>query len=225
MSGTRDEPCVSLGYVFAERSWLETALTHRSSGSPNNERLEFLGDALLNFIIAAELFKRFPQASEGQLSRLRSTLVKGETLAALARSLDLGDHLKLGSGELKTGGARRTSILAGAFEALIGAVYKDGGIKACRRIVAAIYKDHLDSVSPAQNLKDPKTRLQELLQSQKRPIPTYSVESVEGQAHSQVFHVQCTFDDGGVTLGVGSTRRKAEQDAAQKALDYLARSG
>lgn len=221
MSRNRDGLCTALGYTFSDKSWLDTALTHRSVGTPNNERLEFLGDAILSFIIADELYKRFPQASEGQLSRLRANLVKGETLAVIAKSLDLGDYLNLGSGELKTGGFRRASILAGAMEALIGAVYRDGGIKACRRIVVAVYRDRLDHISPTQNLKDPKTRLQELLQAQRRPIPTYQVKSVDGQAHTQVFHVECRFDGGVMTVGEGSTRRKAEQDAAQKALDHL----
>lgn len=221
MSRSRDALCTALAYTFSDQSWLDTALTHRSVGAPNNERLEFLGDALLSFIIADELYKRFPHASEGQLSRLRANLVKGETLAVIAKSLNLGEFLNLGSGELKTGGSRRASILAGAMEALIGAVYRDGGIKACRRIVIAVYRDRLDHISPTQNLKDPKTRLQELLQSRKRPIPTYQVKSVEGQAHTQIFHVECLFDDGVMTIGEGSTRRKAEQDAAQKALDHL----
>ena len=221
MSRTRDELCAALGYTFSDQSWLETALTHRSAGTPNNERLEFLGDAILSFIIADELYKRFPQASEGQLSRLRANLVKGETLAVIARSLNLGESLNLGSGELKTGGFRRASILAGAMEALIGAVYRDGGMKTCRRIVIAVYKDRLEHISPSQNLKDPKTRLQELLQAQKRPIPTYQVKAVEGQAHTQLFRVECLFDGETMTMGEGSTRRKAEQDAAQKALDHL----
>jgi ribonuclease-3 len=214
--------CNALGYTFSERSWLDTALTHRSVGTPNNERLEFLGDALLNFIIADELFKRFPQASEGQLSRLRANLVKGESLAVIARGLNLGESLNLGSGELKTGGHRRASILAGAMEAVIGAVYRDGGMKACRRIVTTVFKDRLENISPSQNLKDPKTRLQELLQAQRRPVPTYHVASVEGQAHTQLFHVECVYDGDATTVGEGSTRRKAEQDAAQKALDRLA---
>ncbi len=221
MSRSRDALCTALGYTFSDQSWLETALTHRSVGTPNNERLEFLGDALLSFIIADELFKRFPQASEGQLSRLRANLVKGETLAVIAKAMSLGDSLNLGSGELKTGGFRRASILAGAMEALIGAVYRDGGMKACRRIVLAVYKDRLAHISPTQNLKDPKTRLQEFLQAQRRPIPTYQVKSVEGEAHTQIFHVECLFDDGVMTMGEGSTRRKAEQHAAQKALDHL----
>lgn len=221
MSKNRDVLCTALGYTFSNQSWLEIALTHRSVGTPNNERLEFLGDAILSFIIADELFKRFPQASEGQLSRLRANLVKGETLAVIAKSLNLGESLILGSGELKTGGFRRASILAGAMEALIGAVYRDGGMKACRRIVVAVYKDRLDNISPSQNLKDAKTRLQELLQAQRRPVPTYQVMSVDGQAHTQVFHVECLFEDGAKTLGEGSTRRKAEQDAAQKALEHL----
>ncbi|HKJ22479.1 MAG TPA: ribonuclease III [Gammaproteobacteria bacterium] len=221
MSKLVDELCVALGYTFTDRAWLEIALTHRSFGIPNNERLEFLGDAILNFVIADELYKRFPQASEGQLSRLRASLVKGETLAALAGTVNLGQCLKLGSGELKTGGYRRASILAGAFEALLGGIYRDGGFRACRRIITAIYKDRLAGLSPAQNLKDPKTRLQELLQARKSPVPAYKVAAVEGQAHTQVFHVECVLGDGDVTVGEGTSRRKAEQDAAQKALDRL----
>lgn len=215
--------CAALDYQFSDQSWLEMAVTHRSAGTPNNERLEFLGDSILNFIIADELYKRFPHASEGQLSRLRASLVKGETLAALARTLNLGDFLRLGTGELKSGGFRRSSILAGAMEAVIGAVFRDGGIKVCRRLVTGVFRDRLEVMSPHQNLKDPKTRLQELLQARHRPIPAYAVKSVEGQAHTQTFYVECVLEDGAATLGQGSTRRKAEQDAAQKALDCLGR--
>lgn len=221
MSKPADELCAALGYTFTDKAWLETALTHRSYGTPNNERLEFLGDAVLNFVIADELYKRFSHASEGQLSRLRASLVKGETLAALARGVNLGKCLKLGSGELKTGGHRRASILAGAFEALLGGIYRDGGFRACRRIITAVYKDRLDNISPSQNLKDPKTRLQELLQSRRSPVPAYRVTSVEGEAHTQVFHVECVLSNGDITVGEGTSRRKAEQAAAQKALDRL----
>jgi len=221
LSNPAQELCAALGYTFADAAWLDTALTHRSYGTPNNERLEFLGDAILNFVIADELYKRFPQASEGQLSRLRASLVKGETLAALAKGVNLGKCLQLGSGELKTGGYRRASILAGAFEALLGAIYRDGGFRACRRIIVAIYKERLATISPSQNLKDPKTRLQELLQARRSPVPAYRVTSVEGQAHTQVFHVECVLGDGDATVGEGTSRRKAEQDAAMKALERL----
>lgn len=222
MSAKLDELYNALGYTFKDETWLQHALTHRSAGSPHNERLEFLGDAILNFIIAAELYNRFPQATEGQLSRLRANLVKGDTLASLARTLNLGDCLRLGSGEVKTGGRRRSSILAGGMEALIGAIYQDGGYDNCTHFIVSIYRDLLDDVSLTKELKDPKTRLQELLQAQKRPLPAYKVASVAGQAHTQVFHVECSFDDGCTTVGEGSSRRKAEQDAAQKALDQLA---
>lgn len=211
----------ALGYSFTERALLERALTHRSVGSRHNERLEFLGDSVLSFVIASELFHRFPQASEGNLSRMRASLVKGETLAEIARELALGDYLKLGSGELKSGGFRRDSILADAFEAVIGAVYLDGGEAAARELVLRFFAARLDTCQPAA-LKDPKTRLQEHLQARGEALPEYHVAQIRGQAHNQLFIVECRVPglEAPVT-GEGSSRRKAEQAAAEQALEHL----
>lgn len=213
-----------LNYQFANPLLLDNALTHRSAGSRNNERLEFLGDAVLNFVIASELYARFPEAAEGELSRLRASLVKQDTLAILARSADLGSRLKLGSGELKSGGHRRDSILADALEAVLGAVYLDGGFDACRQLIQALYQERLDSLPTATSLTDPKTRLQEYLQSRRMPLPMYDVVEVSGEAHAQTFTVECRFERGGkseITRGIGSSRRRAEQDAAQQALKLI----
>lgn len=213
-----------LSYRFSAPQLLESALTHRSAGSDNNERLEFLGDAVLNFVVASELYERFPEATEGELSRLRASLVKRETLAALARSLDLGGYLKLGSGEMKSGGHRRDSILADALEAVFGAVYLDGGFEACRRLVLMLYQDRVESLPEATSLTDPKTRLQEYLQSRRMPLPVYHVTEVTGEPHAQTFKVVCVVEQAHKTRtaqGVGSSRRRAEQDAAQKALKLL----
>jgi ribonuclease-3 len=211
-----------LGYHFSNPKLVEEGLTHRSSGFPHNERLEYLGDALLNTIIAAELFRRFPNASEGELSRLRASLVREETLAAVARGLRLGDYLRLGPGELKSGGFRRASILADAFEALVGAMYLDGGFATCEATVLALFQPRLEHDIPSAELKDPKTRLQEYLQSQHMPLPVYNVLQVQGEAHAQSFTVECSIPGlDHVTQGEGSSRRKAEQEAALKALALL----
>ncbi|NOY63376.1 MAG: ribonuclease III [Gammaproteobacteria bacterium] len=211
-----------LNYDYADITLLESALTHRSVGSDNNERLEFLGDAILGLVIANELYRRFPKASEGDLSRLRSSLVKGDTLAVLATELQMGDYLRLGSGEMKSGGFRRNSILAGALEAVICSVFLDGGYPCCYELICNLYKVPLESISLRHNLKDPKTRLQEYLQSKKRPLPTYCVVSVEGQAHDQQFEVQCLVDGmADSAYGKGNSRRKAEQQAADGALCIL----
>ncbi|MFA5530500.1 MAG: ribonuclease III [Thiohalomonadaceae bacterium] len=212
----------ALGYHFSTPDLLRSALTHRSFGSKHNERLEFLGDAVLSFIVSSELYARFPALDEGRLSRLRASLVKGDTLAELARSLELGDYLQLGSGELKSGGFRRASILADAMEAVIGAVYLDGGIDAAHHLVLALYGDNLDNVSPGANLKDPKTRLQEHLQSRRLPLPHYEVVSVTGEAHDQTFVVHCFVHSlPEPTEGTGASRRRAEQAAAEAALNLL----
>ncbi len=212
-----------IGYEFSDQSLLEQALTHRSAGSPHNERLEFLGDAILNFVIAEELYRRFETAREGELTRLRASLVKGATLSGLARELDLGAQLRLGSGELKSGGRGRDSILADAFEALIGAIYQDGGMQPCRRFIGDAYETTLAAVTLQRATKDPKTRLQERLQSRQMALPDYAVLMVEGSAHDQVFTVECRVRENGVaTQGQGSSRRKAEQAAAEKALGMLA---
>ena len=210
-----------LGYYFSNPGLLECALTHRSVGSHNNERLEFLGDAILNFLIADELYQRFPNASEGELSRARANLVNGSALAILATAYDLGDFLRLGSGELKSGGFRRESILAGTLEAVIGAAYLDKGFDACRVLVQALYQQRLATISPETHPKDPKTRLQEYLQAQKRPLPFYTVMAIEGNAHLQTFKVECVVEGILPCHGEGNSRRVAEQNAAQQALHLL----
>ncbi len=211
-----------LGYEFRDFGFAEQALTHRSFGSHHNERLEFLGDSLLNFLIAEALFQRFPTVREGDLSRMRALLVKGETLAEIAREFELGEWLNLGPGELKSGGHRRDSILADALEALIGAIYLDGGIDACRERVLAWFGPRLHEVSPGEVNKDPKTRLQELLQARQRPLPVYHLVDTRGDAHSQQFAVECELSSLGLRFpGLGSSRRSAEQSAAQAAIDHL----
>lgn len=221
MSKPSDALCEVLGYRFSDTGLLTAALTHSSAGSVNNERLEFLGDAILSFTIAAELYARFPQASEGELSRLRASLVKGETLAQLARAIDVGSHLNLGHGELKSGGHTRGSTLADALEAITGAVFLDGGLASCQKFILSLYRQHINALSPATHLKDPKTRLQEYLQSQKMSPPSYSVLVIEGDAHAQNFLVECKVDGNIPVKGSGSSRRKAEQDAAHKVLQLI----
>ncbi len=212
----------ALAYQFSELALLEQALTHRSASKVNNERLEFLGDGVLNFIIADVLFERFPEASEGQLSRLRANLVRGVTLAVLARELRLGDYLQLGPGERKSGGHRRDSILAGALEAVIGAIYLDAGFDAARRWVKTLYREQLADLTLDQGMKDPKTRLQEYLQGRGMPLPVYRVVATEGSVHEQRFRVECLLPDSNeITEGKGTSRRKAEQDAARAALVLL----
>lgn len=213
-----------LGYNFRDSVWLELALTHRSvSGSRNNERLEFLGDSILNFVIADFLYQRFPAENEGRLSRLRALLVKQETLASVARDLKLGDHLSLGPGELKSGGFRRESILADTVEAVLGAIFRDSGdMVLCAERVLAWFGSRLDGVAQETVLKDSKSRLQEWLQRHRQPLPVYSVTDIRGEAHNQSFHVSC--DVPGLTeptQGAGPSRRHAEQEAAAAALAKL----
>jgi len=211
-----------LGYSFQDETWLELALTHRSAGAKNNERLEFLGDSLVNFIIADLLFEQFTNLPEGDLSRIRAHLVKGETLAKLSRKLALSDMLTLGPGELKSGGYRRESILADALEAIIAAVYQDGGLQACRSFVERLYANKLCELDPQKVGKDPKTRLQEWLQAQQHPLPEYSIISVNGAAHAQVFTVACYVAPLNTKFEATDTsRRKAEQKAAEIALEAL----
>jgi ribonuclease-3 len=206
-----------LGYQFIDSSLAEQALTHRSCGAKNNERLEFLGDSILNFVIADDLFKRFPTAKEGQLSRLRARLVKGVTLAELAEEMALKEFLKLGAGELKSGGFNRHSIQADTVEALIGAIYQDAGFEPCRDRILAWYQSRLEQLTLEDTLKDPKTRLQEFLQSRKSDLPAYHLIRVEGEAHDQTFYIECE-----VALleqrcaGRGRSRRIAEQQSAQR---------
>jgi ribonuclease-3 len=212
-----------LEIVPHEMALFEAAFTHRSApGRINNERLEFLGDAVLNLLAAELLYQRFPAASEGDLSRLRARLVSTTPLAEAAQSLGLGDELRLGSGELKTGGFRRESILADALEALIGAVYLDAGLEAARAVVARFCEPLIDTLPPPEDLKDPKTRLQELLQGRGLALPEYRVEQVSGEPHLQHFSVRCEVPELHIaTAGEGSSRRRAEQDAAQRVLDGL----
>jgi len=211
-----------LGYNFVQSELLDLALTHRSANSHHNERLEFLGDSILSFVIADDLYHRFPKIDEGDMSRMRATLVRGKTLAELAREFDLGDYLKLGPGELKSGGFRRDSILADAVEAIIGAIYLDSDIEAIRLTILNWYKSRLDSIEPGISQKDPKTRLQELLQGKRNPLPVYSVTKIKGEAHNQEFTVSCDVAGiGQLVIGKGTSRRKAEQAAAEQALEQL----
>lgn len=211
-----------IGHDFADLSLFELALTHRSCGKKNNERLEFLGDSILNFVIADDLFARFPSAKEGELSRLRARLVKGVTLSEVARELGLGDYLRLGSGELKSGGYRRDSILADAVEAIIGAIYLDSDMETARGFILSWYAQRLESIDLNESLKDSKTRLQEYLQSRRLALPQYELTNVEGEAHSQTFYISCLVPglDSPAT-GTGSSRRQAEQEAAKSALANL----
>jgi ribonuclease-3 len=217
-SASTAQPSVALGYQFRDQSLLQQALTHRSHGSRNYERLEFLGDSALNYVVSVELYNRFPHASEGDLSRLRAQLVKGDTLALIAQQLELGQFLKLGSGELKSGGRRRASILADIVESLIGAVVLDSGFETAKALILRLYDGRFDSLPDPETLKDPKTRLQEWLQRRSRPLPAYHLVATSGADHERHFRVQCELDDGQCFLGDGSSRRKAEQHAAETAM-------
>lgn len=211
-----------LGYEFCRKELLEEALTHRSAGRRNNERLEFLGDGLLNFVIGEAVFQTRPDVEEGALSRLRASLVKEGALADIAMELDLGGYLRLGPGELKSGGFRRRSILADTVEAVLGAIYLDAGFERARAVVLALYRSRLSNLPDPQSLKDPKTRLQEYLQAKHYNLPTYRVLQVEGEAHHQVFHVQARISDLDMASeGSGRSRRRAEQAAAQSLLEAL----
>jgi ribonuclease-3 len=213
-----------LAYSFRRPELLERALTHRSKSAVNYERLEFLGDSVLGFAISSELYTRYPNLYEGELTRLRASLVKKETLAALARELDLGNYLRLGEGELKSGGYDRDSILADSLEAVVGAICKDGSVSEAMRVILHLYKDRLAALDPRSIPKDPKTQLQEYLQKHSLPTPTYLVREVTGEQHNQNFVVEChvTGLDAPVR-GQGSSRRYAEQEAAAQALDLLSR--
>lgn len=210
-----------LGYQFANDALREQALTHRSASSRHNERLEFLGDSLLGQIISAQLYHHFPDATEGEMSRMRASLVKEKTLAELATELQLGDVLHLGSGELKSGGYRRESILADALEALIGAIYLDAGFPVCEQVVLKLFAERLNQLPETGTDKDAKTRLQEALQGAHLALPQYDLLATYGEAHSQTFHVRCTLHDGSVAEGRGSSRRRAEQQAAEVLLQQL----
>ncbi len=212
----------ALGHTFSEPMLLLTALTHCSHSSPHNERLEFLGDSILNGTIARELFDRFPNLPEGDLSRLRANLVCQDTLHRLALSLELGDCLRLGDGELKSGGSQRPSILADALEALFGAIWLDAGFEAARAVIGRLYAGMLAAIVPGQPIKDAKTRLQEVLQGRRLPLPKYSLIATEGEAHVQQFKIACSLDALNIrTEGRGASRRTAEQMAAERALERL----
>lgn len=212
----------AFGYECRDPALLEAALTHRSAGGPHNERLEFLGDAVLNCVVAMMVFREFAAADEGDLSRFRASLVSGEALAVVAAEIDLGHQLRLGSGELKSGGFRRKSILADTLEALFGAIYLDGGFDAAAGVIERLFVSRLDRLPSAAELKDPKTRLQETLQARGLPLPAYVVESVSGEAHNQSFQVCCCVEVLGLkALGSGPSRRSAEQAAASLLLNAL----
>ena len=213
-----------LDYTFNNPKLLEQALTHRSYSGINNERLEFLGDGALNFIIAHQLYLRFSKLTEGDLSRLRAQLVKEATLSAIALTLNLGSALKLGEGELKSAGCRKPSILADALEAIIGAIYLDGGYAAAEAVVVKLYSSLLDNIDPKVVGKDSKSLLQEILQARKIEIPDYQVIATEGESHAQIFRVECIIAKLNLkTVGEGVSRRAAEQQAAQSALIELNR--
>jgi ribonuclease-3 len=212
-----------LGYRFRDEALLLRALTHRSAGAANNERLEFVGDAVLGLVTAELLFHGRPAAAEGQLTRLRARLVRKETLAGVARGLGLGAHVLLGSGELRTGGHQRDSILANALEAVIGAIFLDAGLDPARTVIHRLLGQRLDGLPDDEDLRDPKTRLQEYLQARSLPLPDYVVGRVTGAAHDQWFEVTCRLPaDGRVFPGAGSSRRAAEQAAAEAALAAIA---
>lgn len=211
-----------LGYQFHHLDYLIQALTHRSAATKNNERLEFLGDSILNFTIGKVLYDKFPKANEGELSRMRATLVREQTLAIIARKFDLGDYLKLGPGELKSGGFRRESILSDCVEAIIAAIYLDQNMAKAMEKVEDWYSDLLKDISPGDSQKDPKTRLQEFLQGRKLPLPEYDVLDIKGEAHNQTFRVTCkVINMEELFIGTGTSRRKAEQNAAEKVLESI----
>jgi ribonuclease-3 len=214
-----------LGHAFTDPQLLRQALTHRSHGGTDNERLEFLGDGILNCVVAVLLYECFPRVDEGGLSRLRARLVRQESLAAIAQKLGLSDHLLLGEGELKSGGFRRPSILADTLEALIGAIFLDAGFQAARLVVATLMRDAIDGLDPKAEDRDPKTQLQEVLQSRRLALPVYRVLATRGAAHEQQFEVACEIPALQISaVATGSSRRAAEQVAAGQALQQLKRS-
>ncbi|MBJ6981046.1 ribonuclease III [Luteimonas sp. MC1572] len=210
------------GHVFRDGGLLAQALTHRSAGAPHNERLEFLGDALVGLIVAEALYLRWPKADEGVMTRARAELVRESSLAQIARDLDLGPRITLGPGEMKSGGHRRDSILSDALEALVGAIYLDGGFDACCTAVLPWFEPALAGLAAGRIGKDPKTRLQEWLQGRQRPLPVYDLLSEAGDEHAKVFHVRCTLVEPALSApGEGSSRRAAEQAAAGAVLAKL----
>lgn len=223
MKPTLDLLSANLGYIFKNPQLLTAAVSHRSYHGPNNERLEFLGDSILSFIITNALYHNYPQAAEGELSRIRSTLVREETLASLALQFNLGNFLRLGAGEKRSGGAKRASILADAMEAIIGAIYLDAGIVVCEQRVLEWYAEQLKNPQQlSSETKDPKSSLQEYLQSQHFSLPVYTILKIEGAQHQQIFYIECAVPEIAYkTQGTGNNRRRAEQEAALKMLEYL----
>lgn len=212
----------ALGYQFSRQETLLQALTHRSHSTPHNERLEFLGDSVLDCVIAQLLYERFPSQKEGELSRIRASLVRQETLAEIAMTLQLGDVLRLGEGELKSGGFRRPSILADALEAVFGAVFREAGFAAAHDVIERLYRTRLELIDPRQSGKDAKTSLQEWLQARHLPIPQYTLLKTLGEGHMQHFEVACNVASHELSvIGAGSSRRAAEQQAAQLAMTKL----
>ncbi len=212
----------AIGHRFSRLELLQQAVTHRSFGSPHNERLEFLGDSIVNCVTAIALFERFGELREGDMSRLRANLVRQEALHRLAEGLKLGEYLRLGEGEMKSGGHRRPSILADALEAIFAAVFLDAGFEAAKAVIDQLYASSIASLDPARALKDPKTALQEWLQGRRMPLPKYSLADARGEAHQQEFEVECEITGLGLkTRGIGVSRRAAEQQSAQRALELL----
>ena len=217
-----DKICRKLSYHFKDIRLLKQALTHRSADALNNERLEFLGDSVLSLVIAQALYEQYPNLTEGKLSRLRSVLVRGETLADIAIEIGLGDFLILGQGEMKSGGFRRKSILADALEAIFAAIYLDSGFENTQKIILSLYRTRLANRDLEHSLKDHKTRLQEYLQAHKKPLPVYKLFETSGDEHEQIFHVLCQIPEmKQETTATGTTRRKAEQAAAKAMLECL----
>jgi ribonuclease-3 len=213
---------LAIGHRYAQPELLRRALTHRSHGASNNERVEFLGDSVVNCVVALELYHKFPRLSEGELSRLRANLVNQQSLAAVARRFDFGAQLLLGEGELKSGGGRRPSILADAVEAVIGAAFLDAGFEAARRVVRTLLGEAIDAIDPAISGKDPKTLLQEHLQGRRLALPQYAVIATRGEAHEQLFEVECVVPELNIrALGAGTSRRSAEQEAARQAYELV----
>ncbi|MDD5387860.1 MAG: ribonuclease III [Gallionellaceae bacterium] len=211
-----------LGHTWHGRNLLTQALTHRSHGASNNERLEYLGDGILNCVVGLMLYQRFPDLPEGRLSRLRANLVNQESLHEIARDLDLGSYLRLGEGELKSGGASRPSILADALESLFGAAFLDGGFETARAMIERLFNERINAINPSVQGKDAKTRLQEWLQSRRHGLPRYTLTDTSGQAHAQTFHVECQIAALKITTtGQGCNRKTAEQVAAEAALAQL----
>jgi ribonuclease-3 len=221
-----DTLCQRLGYIFSRPELLRQALTHRSHSLPHNERLEFLGDSVLNCAVAALIFRHFPSLTEGSLSRVRANLVNQQSLAELAQTLELGKLIRFGEGELKSGGDRRPSILADAFEAVLGAIYLDGGFAQAEKVVTALFAPSLQDWDAQTQGKDPKTLLQEYLQSRRLALPLYSVTATSGEAHQQQFKVECMIPKPDIrTVGEGPSRRSAEQEAAKRAYEQLISQG